>query len=318
MSKDNLKRREFLTGAAVTAFSAGLAGSPANMAKAAETAGAMPMRNLGRTGLKVSIIGLGGFHMALPEKEDYSTKIVDRALDMGINFFDNADCYMKGRAEVRLGKALEGRRQKIILMSKVDQRDAQGARATLELSLRHLRTDHLDIWQFHQVANMGEIEQIFGPGGALEAAEQAKKEGKIRFIGITGHFDPEVLLAAVRRYPFDTVQMPINVVDPHFKSFRKAVVDEAVKRNIGVIAMKTMGRGNITSLEVATPSEALRWVWSQPVSLAVVGCEWIEMLDYNIYLAKTFKPMPEAEQASLLERTKDHAGTAIEVYKTWG
>jgi predicted aldo/keto reductase-like oxidoreductase len=318
MNKDHLKRRDFLTSAAVTAVSAGLAGLPANMAKAAETAGAMPMRNLGRTGLKVSIMGLGGFHMALPEKQDYSTKIVDRALAMGINFFDTADCYMKGRAEERLGKALEGRRQKVILMSKVDQRDAQGARATLELSLRHLRTDHLDIWQFHQVANMGEIEKIFGPGGALEAAEQAKKEGKIRFIGITGHYDPEVLLAAVRRYPFDTVQMPINVVDPHFKSFRKAVVDEAVKRNIGVIAMKTMGRGNITSLEVATPSEALRWVWSQPVSLAVVGCEWIEMLDYNIYLAKTFKPMPESEQASLLERTKAQAGTAIEVYKTWG
>jgi predicted aldo/keto reductase-like oxidoreductase len=318
MSKDNLKRRDFLTGAAVTAFSASLAAAPADLAKAAEGAGDTPMRILGRTRLRVSILGLGGFHAGLPEKEEYSTKIIHRALELGINFFDNADCYQKGRAEERMGKALEGRRQKIILMSKVDQRDAQGARATLELSLRHLRTDHLDIWQFHQVANMGEIEKIFGPGGALEAAEQAKKEGKIRFIGITGHYDPEVLLAAVKRYPFDTVQMPINVVDPHFKSFRGTVVDEAVKRNVGIIGMKPMGRGNITSLEVATPSEALRWVWSQPVSLAVVGCEWIEMLDYNVYLAKTFKPMPEGEQASLLERTKAYAGAAIEVYKTWG
>ena len=318
MSKDNLKRRDFLTGAAVTAFSASLAAAPADLAKAAEGAGDTPMRILGRTGLRVSILGLGGFHAGLPEKEEYSTKIIHRALELGINFFDNADCYQKGRAEERMGKALEGRRQKIILMSKVDQRDAQGARATLELSLRHLRTEHLEIWQFHQVANMGEIKKIFGPGGALEAAEQAKKEGKIRFIGITGHYDPEVLLAAVKRYPFDTVQMPINGVDPHFKSLRGTVVDEAVKRNVGIIGMKPMGRGNITSLEVATPSEALQWVWSQPVSLAVVGCEWIEMLDYNVYLAKTFKPMPEGEQASLLERTKAHAGAAIEVYKTWG
>jgi len=181
-----------------------------------------------------------------------------------------------------------------------------------------LRTDYLGIWQFHQVANMGEIETILGLGGALEAAVQAKKEGKVRFIGVTGHFDPEVLLAAIKRYPFDTVQMPISVVDPHFKSFRKTVLDEAVKRNVGVIGMKPMGRGNITSLEVATPSEALRYVWSQPVSLAVSGCEWIEMLEYNVYLAKTFQPMPEAEQAALLERTKPLAGLGIEMYKAWG
>jgi predicted aldo/keto reductase-like oxidoreductase len=127
-----------------------------------------------------------------------------------------------------------------------------------------------------------------------------------------------VLLAAIKRYPSDTVQMPINVVDPHFKSFRKTVLDEAVKRNAGVIAMKLMGRGNITSLEVATPTEALRWTWSQPVSLAVVGGEWIEMLDYNAYVEKTFQPMPDVEQASPLECTKPRAGLEIEVYKSWG
>jgi len=318
MSGDEMKRREFLKGAAITAFSVGVEAVPADVAKAVETAGDLPKRTLGRTELKVSIIGLGGFHAGVPEKEDYSTRLVHRALDLEVNFFDNADCYQNGRAEERIGKALEGRRDKIILMSKVDDRDARGAQATLERSLRNLRTDHVDLWQFHQVPNMEHLEKIFGPRGALEAAEKAKKEGKIRFIGITGHFDPEVLLAAIERYPFDAVQMPINVVDPHFKSFRKRVLDEAVKRHVGVIAMKTMGRGNITSLEVATPTEALRWVWSQPVSLAVVGCEWIEMLEYNVLLAKTFQPMSEAEQAALIERTKPRAGLAIEVYKGWG
>ncbi len=318
MSGDDVSRRNFLRGAAATAVSATVAGVPGSFARAAETAGEMPMRTLGRTGLKVSILGLGGFHSGVMESEEYSTRLIHRAIELGVNFFDNADCYQKGRTEERMGRALEGRRQKVLLMTKVDQRDAQGARATLERSLRSLRTDHVDLWQFHQVANRGEIETIFGPGGALEAADQAKKEGKIRFLGITAHYDPEVLLAAIKRYPFDTVQMPINVVDPHFKSFRKTVVDEAVKRNVGVIAMKTMGRGNITSFEVATPTEALRWVWSQPVSLAVVGNEWIEMLEQNIYLAKTFKPMPEREQAALLERTKPQAGLAIEAYKSWG
>ncbi len=317
MSTDELNRRAFLKGTAIATFSTALAAIPGGVARAAETAGDMPMRTLGRTGLKVSILGLGGFHSGLPEKEEYSFKLIHRACDLGVTFFDNADCYQSGRAEERMGKGLEGRREKIILMSKVDQRDAKGARATLERSLRSLRTDYLDVWQFHQVASMAEIEQILGPGGALEAAEQAKKEGKVRFVGVTGHFDPEVLLAAVKRYPFDTAQMPINVVDPHFKSFRKTVLDEAVKRNVGVIGMKPMGRGNITSLEVATPSEALRYTWSQPVSLTVSGCEWIEMLEYNVYLAKTFRPMPEAEQAALLERTKPHAGLGIEMYKAW-
>jgi predicted aldo/keto reductase-like oxidoreductase len=276
------------------------------------------MRTLGRSGLKVSILGLGGFHSGVMESEDYSTRLMHRAIELGVNFFDNADCYQSGKTEERMGKGLVGRRDKVILMSKADARDAAGARATLERSLRSLRTDHLDLWQFHQVPNLKELDQIFGPGGALETAEKAKKEGKIRFIGITAHFDPEVLLSAVQRYPFDSVQMPINVVDPHFKSFRKTVLDEAVKRDVGVIAMKTMGRGNITSFEVATPAEALRFAWSQPVSMAVVGSEWIEMLDQNVLLAKTFKPMTEAEQAVLLERTKRFAGLNIEAYKSWG
>ncbi len=317
MKRNDVDRRVFLKTAAAGTLSAALGGVAGNSAKAVEAAGAIPMRTLGKTGLRVTMIGLGGYHAGLPEKEEDSTAIIHRALDLGINFFDNADCYQEGRAEERMGKALEGRRNKIYLMTKVDQRDAKGSREQLEKTLRRLRTDYLDVWQFHGVGNMGDLDKIFGPGGAMETAEQARKEGKVRFIGVTGHLDPAVHFEALQRYAFDTIQMPVNVVDPHFRSFRRTVVDEAVKRNAGVIAMKTLSFGNVLSKGVAKVAEALPWVWSQPVSVLVSGCDTLERLEYNVYLAKTFKPMSESEQAALLERTKPHAGTEVENYKTW-
>jgi aryl-alcohol dehydrogenase-like predicted oxidoreductase len=311
MEHHELDRRGFLKAAALTTASAVLG----PWAQAAELYGKMPMRVLGRTGLKVSSIGVGGYHASLPKEEGESIALMHRAIDLGVNFFDNADCYHKGMAEERMGKALEGRRKKVILMTKVDQRDAAGSLKTLETSLRRLRTDYLDLWQFHQVMNQQELDQILGPGGALETAEKARKDGKIRFIGLTGHADPQVHLAALKRFPFDTIQMPINVLDPHFQSFRKTVVDEAVDRNTGVIAMKTLSSGNILRFKVATVAEALRWVWSQPVGVLVSGCESVEQINYNVYLAKTFTPMPEAEQVALLARTEPHKGTQIESYK---
>ncbi|MBI1984403.1 MAG: aldo/keto reductase [Acidobacteria bacterium] len=316
MKRADLNRRAFLKTATAGAVSAALSGVAGRLARAVETAGEIPMRTLGKTGLRVTMIGLGGYHAGLPEKEEDSIAIIHRALDLGINFFDNADCYQEGRAEERMGKALEGRRDKIYLMTKVDQRDAEGSREQLEKTLRRLRTDYLDIWQFHAVGKLGDLDKIFGPGGALETAERARKEGKIRFIGVTGHLDPVVHFEALQRYPFDSIQMPVNVVDPHFRSFRRTVVEEAGKRNVGIIAMKTLSFGNILSKGVAKVAEALPWVWSQPVSVLVSGCDTIERLDYNVYLAKTFKPMPETEQAALLERTKARAGTEVENYKT--
>jgi predicted aldo/keto reductase-like oxidoreductase len=315
MNPDEMNRRGFLKTTAATTVSAALAGSVVDWSKAAETYGKMPMRALGRTGLKVSQIGLGGYHATLPKTQEETTVIIHRALDLGINFFDNADCYHDGGGEERMGIALEGHRKKILLMTKVDQRDAKGSLETLETSLRRLRTDYLDIWQFHAVMDIGELDRITGPGGALETAEKARKEGKIRFLGLTGHFDPAVHLEAIQRYPFDTIQMPVNCLDPHFKSFRKTVLDEAVKRRVGVIAMKTLAFGKILSFQVAKPDEALRWTWSQPVSLLVSGCDSLDILNYNVYLAKTFTPMPEAEQAALLARTEPHKGTVIENYK---
>ena len=330
MSSEGMKRREFLKTAATTAVTAALGEFGGDIARAAELAGPIPLRTLGRTGLKVTMIGLGGYHATLPESEDEATRLIHRALDLGINFFDNADCYHRGdqrenyaeplprSAEDRMGKALEGRRKDIYLMTKVDQRDAKGSRLTLERSLRSLRTDYLDLWQFHGVGKRADLEQIFGPGGAMETAQKAKQEGKIRFIGVTGHSDPEVHLAFVKRYDFDTIQMPINVVDYHFKSFRKTVVEEAVKRNIGVIAMKTLSFGNIVSMGVAKVAEALPWSWSQPISVLISGCDTLERLNYNVYLAKTFKPMPETEQAALLERVKPFAGVGVEHHKRSG
>ena len=311
MEHHELDRRGFLKSAALATASVALG----PWAQAAELSGKMPMRVLGRTGLKVSSIGVGGYHVGMPKEEGEAIAIVHRAIDLGVTFFDNADCYQKGMAEERMGKALEGRRKKVILMTKVDQRDAAGSLKTLETSLRRLRTDYLDIWQFHGIGSLEDVDKIFAPGGALETAEKARKEGKIRFIGVTGHSDPQVHLAALKRYPFDTIQMPINVLDPHFKSFRKTVVDEAVNRNTGVIAMKTLSMGKILSYQVATVAEALRWVWSQPVSVLVSGCESVEQINYNVYLAKTFTPMPEDEQAALLARTEPHKGTQVEDYK---
>lgn len=315
MHKDGLDRRTFLKTTGITSLSAVLGGMTQDWAKAAETYGKMPTRTLGRSGLKVSSFGLGGYHTAVPKNEEDSIAIVHRALELGVTFFDNADCYMKGVAEERMGKALQGRRHEVVVMSKVDQRDAKGARETLETSLRRLRTDYLDVWQFHGVGKMEELDAILGPNGAMETAEKAKKEGKIRFIGMTGHFDPEVHLAAVKRYPLDTLMMPINVVDPHFKSFRRTVLDEAVKQGVGILGFKTLAFGNIVSLKVASPAEALRWVWSQPVSVLISGCDSLQTLNYNIYLAKTFNPMSEDEQMALLARTAPRAGTAVEEFK---
>lgn len=315
MKVDELNRRAFLKTATATTFAAALGGVAGDWAKAAESSGEIPRRTLGRTGLKPTLMGVGGHHADLPENEADTIALIHRALDLGITFFDNADCYNTGRAEERMGKALEGRRKDIILMTKVDQRTAEGSRLTLEASLRRLRTDYLDLWQFHAVNLMQDLEQILGPGGALETAEKAKKEGKIRFIGLTGHFNPEIHRAAVERYPFDTLQMPINVMDPHFRSFRKLVVDEAKKRNVGVLAMKTLCYGNVVSHSIAKPDEALRWVWSQPIDVLISGCDRLEVLNYNVYLAKTFQPMPESEQAALLARTAPYRGPQIEVYK---
>ncbi len=260
MKHQDLDRRAFLKTAAVTTISAAFSGKAANWAQAAETAGEIPMRTPGRTGLRVTMIRLGGYHAGGPDREEDSIAITHRALDLGINFLDNADCYQEGRADERMGMTLRGHRKNVYLMTKVDQRDAKGSREELEKSLCRLRTDYLGIWQFHALGKLEDLDKIFGPGGAMETVEQAKKEGKIRFIGVTRHLDPTVHFEASKCYPFDRIQTPINVADPHLKSFRKTVLDKAVKRHIGVIDMKRLSFGNMVSKGMAKTSEALPWV----------------------------------------------------------
>jgi predicted aldo/keto reductase-like oxidoreductase len=313
----NLDRRDFMKAAAAMGLTAALREFGWSMATAAEEAGPMPMRALGRTGLKVGILGLGGSHATMHEKEEDSLAIMHRAIDLGVNFFDNADCYAMGVAEERMGKALVGRRDKVVLMTKVDDWDAKGAMETLDISLKSLRTDYLDVWQFHGVFTIADLDKILAPGGGIEAAEKAKKAGKIRAVGLTGHLGALTQQEAIRRYPFDTIQPALNCVDPHFENFRHVTIDEAVKHNTGVIAMKTMAFGQIYKQKVASVEEALRWVWSQPISTAVSGCEKMEFLNHNAYLAKTFTPMSEQEQAALLARTEPFKGAKVEVYKTW-
>jgi predicted aldo/keto reductase-like oxidoreductase len=220
-----------------------------------------------------------------------------------------------GVAEERMGKALVGRRDKVVLMTKFDDLDAKGAMETLDISLKSLRTDYLDVWQYHGLFRIDMLEKFLAPGGAIEAVEKAKKAGKIRFAGLTGHLGALTQQEAIRRYPFDTIQPALNCVDPHFENFRHVTIDEAVKHGTGVIAMKTMAFGNIYKQKVASVEDALRWVWSQPISTAVSGCEKIEFLDHNAFLAKTFKPMSEQEQAALLARTEPFKGAKVEVYK---
>lgn len=290
-----------------------------SMQAQSSTAG-IPTRPLGKTGVRVSILGLGGHHQARPKDETESIRIVHTAVDNGITFMDNAWDYHDGRAEEVMGKALamDGYRKKVFLMTKVCDRDYAGAKKHLEDSLRRLRTDVIDLWQFHECNYYNDPEYLAEKGG-LKAALEAKKEGKIRFIGFTGHKHPRIhrkMLAL--NYPWDACQMPINVMDHNFESFRHEVVPECVKRGIGVIGMKGCGGDarmlteNVTSVE-----ECYRYFLSQPVSVQVVGLASMEHLNKAIEIARSFKPMTVSELKTLSERLRPVSGDGrYEHFKT--
>ena len=278
----------------------------------------IPKRQLGKTGERVTIIGLGGAHISMgPASKDESMalQIVHRAIEHGINFFDNAHSYSDGRSETLMGKALKGHREKIFLMTKSDKRDAKAAQAELDLSLKRLDTDYLDLWQFHNITSVENAEQIFAKDGAMEVALKAREAGKIRYIGITGHRDPAAHLRALELYDFDTVQMPLNVVDRHYLSFEKQVLPQLVEKDIAVLAMKSLAMGAIVKQKVFRIEDALRYVWSLPVSVLISGCDRPEVLDQNIASAKMFHPISEAEKANILSQTEPHKGTDVEGYK---
>ncbi|HWL87085.1 MAG TPA: aldo/keto reductase [Polyangiaceae bacterium] len=282
----------------------------------------IPRRKLGRTGVSVSMVGLGGWHMAVPEDVNESIRIVHSAIDRGINFLDNCWDYHDGESERRMGLALgNGYRDKIFLMTKLDGRTAKSVRGQLEQSLRRLRTDHIDLVQVHEVIRDTDPERAFREGG-IEALIQARREGKLRFIGFTGHKDPSIHLkmleaADAHGFRFDTVQMPLNVMDAHFRSFEHDVLPVLVEKDIGVLGMKSTGNGAILQSGVVNAIECLHYAMNLPTSVVITGCDSMTILDQAIAAAQSFKPMSKDEVRALLARTRDAAMTGqYEVFKT--
>ena len=302
-----------------TSLAASISGS---FRSADETSG-IPYRTLGRTGEKVSVVGLGGYHIGRQAEEQESIRIIRTAIDNGINFLDNCWDYNGGASEVRMGKALrDGYRQKVFLMTKIDGRDKKTAAQQIEESLRRLETDRIDLLQFHEIIRMNDPERIFALGGGMEAVLEAKKAGKIRYIGFTGHKSPAIHLkmldtAASHQFRFDTVQMPLNVMDAHYGSFEKKVLPVLLKHQIGVLGMKPMGDHFILDSKVVTPMECLHYAMNLPTSVVITGCDSLSILEQALKAAHGFRPMTEIEVAALLARTAKAAQKGrYELYKT--
>ena len=344
---DTTRRDLLKSGAALAGTAAGLALTGTALAQGARTdiapepsvpgmpptpssvrRGDMPYRTLGRTGEQVSLIGMGGFHVGSLDSDAEGIKLVHAGIDRGINFMDNSWDYHNGNSEVRMGKALAqgGYRQKIFLMTKIDGRTAASFNSQLNQSLSRLQTDRVDLIQFHEIIRMEDPDRIFAPGGALEAAVAARSAGKVRYIGFTGHKDPLVHrrmleVADQHGFRFDTVQMPINVMDAHFRSFTHQVLPLAASKGIGVLGMKTFGDhfilDRVLAEKIATPTEMLHYSMTLPVSVVVTGIDRMEILDQALNAAKTFTPMTQAHMAALLGRTRQVAleGTT-ELFKT--
>jgi aryl-alcohol dehydrogenase-like predicted oxidoreductase len=291
-----------------------------------ELRGDMPYRTLGSTGEKVSLIGLGGAHLSrAPMTEAGAGQLIQAALDRGINFLDNSWDYGHGNSEKWMGTALAqgGYRNKAFLMTKIDGRTKEAATSQLNESLTRLKTDRIDLVQFHEILRFDDPDRIFTDGGAIEALMDAKKAGKVRHIGFTGHKDPRVHLymlevAKQHGFKFDTAQMPLNVMDAHFRSFSHLVVPTLAKENIGILAMKTMGDGVfLKSGAPVTPIECLHYAMNLPTSVVITGIDSAKILDQAFEAAKTFKPMSGAEVAALVEKTKPYAaGGKYEFFKT--
>jgi predicted aldo/keto reductase-like oxidoreductase len=286
--------------------------------------GGMLYRTLGRTGETVSAIGMGGFHIAQPgHSEEDSIRLVRSGIDRGITFMDNSWDYNEGKSEVRMGIALkDGYRQKVFLMTKIDGRNKEVAARQIETSLERLRTDHIDLVQHHEVIRFDDPDRIFAEGGAHEAVLEAKKAGKIRYIGFTGHKDPHIHLymlkvAGDHGFHFDTVQMPLNVMDAHYRSFGLMVLPELGKQEIGVLGMKSMGDGVILKSKVVSPIECLHYALSLPTSVVITGIDKPEILDQAIEAVETFEPLTLGQIAQLLSKTKEVAMAGkYELFKT--
>lgn len=284
----------------------------------------IPYRPLGKTGVQCSEIGLGGSHIGKPKlSDDEAIKIIRTALDRGLNFLDNSWDYNDGVSEIRVGKALkDGYRQKAFVMTKLDGRTKELANKQLDESLKRLGVDHIDLLQHHEVIRFDDPDRIFAPGGSMEAFVDARKAGKIRFIGFTGHKDPHVhlyMLEVARKhgFHFDTVQMPLNVMDAHFRSFTQLVVPVAQKEGIGILGMKSMGSDVILKSKTVTPIECLHYALNLPTSVVITGVDSMQILDQAFTAAQSFKPMSEQQLSALLAKTADAAKDGrYELFKT--
>lgn len=321
--RDFLKTTGLAAGVAVSRDLIELASGRPAFAGEIERRGEMIVRPLGRTGEKVSAIGLGGFHVGGIKNEEDGIRLVRTAIDRGITFLDNCWDYRHGRSELLMGKALrDGYRQKVFLMTKLDGRTKAEAARQIDESLVRLQTDAIDLLQIHEVIRLEDPDRCFAEGGCIEALLEARKAGKIRFIGFTGHKDPIVHLrmlekAADHGFRFDTVQMPLNVLDAHFRSFEKQVLPILVREDIGVLGMKSMADGAILQSKAATAIECLHYVLSLPTSTVITGIDRMEILDQALEAVRTFKPLSRADVEALLARTADVArGGRFEAFKT--
>ena len=284
----------------------------------------MPTRTLGRTGVQVSLIGLGGWHLGFKSiTDELAERMIRAAIDSGITFMDNCWDYNEGASEVRMGNALrDGYRDRVFLMTKIDGRTKQDAAKQLDESLRRLQTDHIDLVQHHEILRFEDPHRIFDDKGANAALLEARDAGKIRFIGFTGHKDPRIHLymlevAKENGFDFDTVQMPLNVLDAHFRSFEARVLPTLVREQIGVLGMKSMGSGVLLKSKIVTPMECLRYALNLPTSVVITGIDSFKILNQAFEAASTFTPMSDSEVAKLLKRTAGAARDGkYELFKT--
>jgi predicted aldo/keto reductase-like oxidoreductase len=280
----------------------------------------IPRRQFGRHSDTISALGLGGYHVGLVRTESEAKNLIHEAIDAGVTFLDNAWEYHDGKSETRMGKAIKDRRQKVFLMTKVctHGRDAKTAMRQLEQSLKRLNTDYLDLWQIHECAYYNDPERHFAAGGVVEALELARKQGKVRFVGFTGHKDPNIHLEMLSyKFPFDSCQLPLNGFDATFRSFEQLVLPELKKQGIAPIGMKSFGAGQAVKHKAVTPTEALRYAMSLPVATTVSGMNSLLVLRQNLRIARGFTPMTEQEMQAYRTRLADRAADGrFELYKT--
>lgn len=297
----------------------------------------MPTRNLGKTGYRVGIFSLGGqAAIEKPNNDEVAVPIVERALDLGVNYVDTAAQYggPSRWSQRYIGVVMKRRRNEAYLASKTHDRTRDGSLRLLDESLRLLNTDHLDAWQLHHIDSMDEVERIFAKGGAIEAFQQAREQKMVRYLGITGHSDPEVLMECIRRFPFDQILMALNAADPHHKSFREQLLPLAVEKQMGIIGMKIPARGRILSswnppagggggwegkasqAGTLQMKDALYYVLSLPVSTVIIGCDSIAQLENNVQMAREFTPLSDAQLATLTQKTEPIAKQAL-FFRKW-